>query len=124
MRIQSYYLIINLLLLVGSNKGKETIKERGQIRFRRIGSLSSNTPEKNKDTSIASTTSEPTLKPELKADEEAIKEKTIPNISKETQSEKIKNAITENIRTVAFKPTIEGVDYEIHYDEKKQMVLY
>lgn len=120
MRIQSYYLIINLLLLVGSNKGKETIKERGQIRFRRIGSLSSNTPEKNKDTSIASTTSEPTLKPELKADEEAIKEKTIPNISKETQSEKIKNAITENIRTVAFKPTIEGVDYEIHYDEKNK----
>ncbi|WP_456885310.1 hypothetical protein [Gemella taiwanensis] len=38
----------------GSNKCKETIKERGQIRFRRIGFLSSNTPEKNKDTSIAS----------------------------------------------------------------------
>ena len=63
---------------------------------------------------------EPALKPEVKADEDAIKAKAIPEIPKENQSKKIQDAITEDVRTVVSKPTVEGVEYDVHYDHKNK----
>ena len=63
---------------------------------------------------------EPALKPEVKADEDAIKAKAIPEIPKENQSKKIQDAITEDVRTVVSKPTVEGIEYDVHYDHKNK----
>ena len=99
-------------------------KQTGRSGFR---SVSASTPlEVNKSQSKESVSTvpaesiEPALKPEVKADEEAIKAKAIPEIPKENQSKKIQDAITEDVRTVVSKPTVEGVEYDVHYDHKNK----
>ncbi|MBN6011627.1 G5 domain-containing protein, partial [Streptococcus oralis] len=99
-------------------------KQIGRSGFR---SVSASTPvETNKSQSKESVPTEPAesiepvLKPEVKADEEAIKAKAIPEIPKENQSKKIQDAITEDVRTVVSKPTVEGVEYDVHYDHKNK----
>ena len=99
-------------------------KQIGRSGFRSVSASTS--AEKNKSQPKESIPTEPAepiepaLKPEVKADEDAIKAKAIPEIPKENQSKKIQDAITEDVRTVVSKPTVEGVEYDVHYDHKNK----
>ena len=99
-------------------------KQIGRSGFRSVSASTS--AEKNKSQPKDSIPTEPAesiepaLKPEVKADEEAIKAKAIPEIPKENQSKKIQDAITEDVRTVVSKPTVEGIEYDVHYDHKNK----
>ena len=99
-------------------------KQIGRSGFRSVSASTS--AEKNKSQPKESIPTEPAesiepaLKPEVKADEDAIKAKAIPEIPKENQSKKIQDAITEDVRTVVSKPTVEGIEYDVHYDHKNK----
>ena len=99
-------------------------KQIGRSGFRSVSASTS--AEKNKSQPKESIPTEPAepiepaLKPEVKADEDTIKAKAIPEIPKENQSKKIQDAITEDVRTVVSKPTVEGIEYDVHYDHKNK----
>ena len=99
-------------------------KQIGQSGFRSVSASTSagknkSQPKESIPTEPAESI-EPALKPEVKADEDAIKAKAIPEIPKENQSKKIQDAITEDVRTVVSKPTVEGIEYDVHYDHKNK----